>query len=166
MEGDAVEETDEQERPVGAAFGEFDVGAVVDGEEDVRGVGEVWEGVFEGGGVGGLHEHEGHGGAEEDDVGVGVLGEGFALEVSVEKVGGKISMCGGELGGFVPSRVVGTGDGQLRTPPRRRCSVVHMSASSCRPAGVKAIRTLSVNQSSFSVSTSSFITIPKLSNSP
>lgn len=103
MEGDAVEETDEQERPVGAAFGEFDVGAVVDGEEDVRGVGEVWEGVFEGGGVGGLHEHEGHGGAEEDDVGVGVLGEGFALEVSVEKVGGEISMCGGgELGGFRP----------------------------------------------------------------
>lgn len=55
MEGDAVDEADEQEGPVGAAFGELDVVAVVDGEEDVRCGCEVWEGVFEGGGVGGLH---------------------------------------------------------------------------------------------------------------
>lgn len=41
MEGDAVEDGDEEERPVGAAFGEVDVLAVVDGEEDVGGAAEV-----------------------------------------------------------------------------------------------------------------------------
>lgn len=55
VEGEAVEEADEEEGPVGAAFGELDVGAVVDGEEDVGCGGEVGEGVFEGGGVGRLH---------------------------------------------------------------------------------------------------------------
>ena len=55
VEGEAVEEADEEEGPVGAAFGEVGVGAVVDGEEDVGCRCEVGEGVFEGGGVGGLH---------------------------------------------------------------------------------------------------------------
>lgn len=55
MEGDVVDEADEEEGPVGAAFGVGGVVAVVDGEEDVGCVGEVREGVFEGGGVGGLH---------------------------------------------------------------------------------------------------------------
>ena len=55
MESDAVNDADEEERPVGAAFCDFDVAAVVDGEEDVRCLSEVWEGVFEGQGVGCLH---------------------------------------------------------------------------------------------------------------
>lgn len=55
MEGYAVDDADEEERPVGAAFGDLDVAAVVDGEEDVGCAGEVGEGFFEGEGVGGLH---------------------------------------------------------------------------------------------------------------
>ena len=47
---------------------------------------EVGESLFEREGVGGLHEHEGHGWAEEDDVGVFVLVEIFAFEVPVETV--------------------------------------------------------------------------------
>ena len=66
-----------------AAFGKVDVLAVVDGEEDVGGAFEVRESSDEGERVGGLHHHEGHAGAEEDDVGVAVAGEEFALEVSV-----------------------------------------------------------------------------------
>ena len=68
---------------MGAAFGDFGVAAVVDGEEDVGGFGEVGEGVFEGDGVRGLREHEGHARSEEDDLSVFVLGEVFAFEVSV-----------------------------------------------------------------------------------
>jgi hypothetical protein len=45
--------------------------------------GEVGEGVFEGEWVFGVHEHEGHGRAKEDDVGGGVFAEFFALEVSI-----------------------------------------------------------------------------------
>ena len=73
MEGDAVDDGDEEQGPVGAAFGDFGVAAVVDGEEDVGCFGEVGQGVFEGDGVGGLGEHEGHAGPEEDDLGVFVL---------------------------------------------------------------------------------------------
>lgn len=87
MEGDGVGDGDEQEGPVGAAFGEGGVAAVVDGEEDVGCAGEVREGVFEGEGIGGLHQHEGHAGAEEDNVRVGVLGEEFAFEVSAGEGG-------------------------------------------------------------------------------
>lgn len=82
MEGHAIDDGDEEERPVRAAFGEVDVLAVVDGEEDVGGAAEVGESRDEGERVRGLHEHEGHARPEEDDVGVLILGEKFALEVS------------------------------------------------------------------------------------
>jgi hypothetical protein len=81
VEGDAVDYRDEQQRPVGPAFGLFDVGIVVDGEENVRHAVEAWEGFFEGERVGRLHEHEAHRGAQEDDGGFGVGFEVFALEV-------------------------------------------------------------------------------------
>lgn len=68
MEGDAVDDRDEEERPVRAPFGEGGVSAVVDGEEDVCCAAEIGEGGAKGGRVGGLHEHEGHAGAEEDNV--------------------------------------------------------------------------------------------------
>ena len=48
--------------------------------------GEVGESFFECERVGRLHEHEGHGWAEEDDVGVFVLVEVFAFEVPVDTV--------------------------------------------------------------------------------
>lgn len=67
---------------MGAAFRDGGVAAIVEGEEDVGCLGEVWQGFAEGDGVRGLGEHEGHGGAEENDVRVGVLGEVFTLEVS------------------------------------------------------------------------------------
>ena len=66
-----------------AAFGDLDGAAVVDGEEDVRRLVESGQGFADGEGVGRLHEHEGHGGPEEDDVGMLVLCEVFALEIPV-----------------------------------------------------------------------------------
>ena len=65
-----------------ATFGEIGIMAVIDGEEDVCCAGEVWEGFFEGKRVGCLHEHEGHRGSEEDDVGAFVLAEEFVFKVS------------------------------------------------------------------------------------
>lgn len=47
---------------------------------------EIGEGFFKCEGVGGLHEHEGHGWAEEDNVGVFVLVEVFAFKVPVDSV--------------------------------------------------------------------------------
>ena len=82
MKGHAVDDGDEEEGPVRAAFGEVDILAVVDGEEDVGGPAEVGESGDEGERVGGLHQHEGHAGPEEDDVGIFVFGEEFSLEVS------------------------------------------------------------------------------------
>lgn len=74
VESDAVDGGDEEERPVGTALGDGGVAAVVEREEDVGCLGKIWQGFAEGDGVGGLGEHEGHGGAEEDDVRIGVLG--------------------------------------------------------------------------------------------
>ena len=82
VESNAVNDRDEKERPVGAAFGNGRVAAIVEGEEDVGRLGEVWEGLTKGNGVGGLGKHEGHGGTEEDNVRVGELGEVLPLEVS------------------------------------------------------------------------------------
>lgn len=48
MEGDTINDTDKEKRPVGAAFSDFDVAAVVDWEEDVRGLGKVRQCVAEG----------------------------------------------------------------------------------------------------------------------
>lgn len=67
---------------MGTTFGNFDIAAVVDGEKDVGCLGEVGKGVFQGQGIGRLDEHKGHGGAEEDDLGIFVLGEVFALQIS------------------------------------------------------------------------------------
>ena len=83
VEGDAVDDGDEEEGPVGAAFGFDDGAAVVDWEEDVGCFGEVGEGFEECARVRGLEEHKGHAGAEEDDVGGFVFGEEFAFEVPV-----------------------------------------------------------------------------------
>lgn len=58
MECYAVDDGDEKQGPVGSAFGFGDVSAVVYGEEDVGCAGEVWEGIEDGAGVGGLEEHE------------------------------------------------------------------------------------------------------------
>lgn len=60
VESDAVDDGDEEKRPVGAAFGDGGVTAVVEGEEYVGGFGEVGEGFAEGERVGCLSEHEGH----------------------------------------------------------------------------------------------------------
>lgn len=54
VERDPVDDGDQQQGPVRAAFSFEDVAAVVDGEEDVRRAGEVGQGVADGAGVGGL----------------------------------------------------------------------------------------------------------------
>lgn len=64
MERDTINDADEEKRPVCAAFGDLDVAAVVDWEEDVRSFGEVRQCVAEGEGIRGLDEHKGHGRAE------------------------------------------------------------------------------------------------------
>lgn len=70
---------------MGSAFGFGDVSAVIYGEEDVGGLCEVWESFAEGARVGGLEEHEGHAGAEEDDIGVLEFGEVFVFKVSIAR---------------------------------------------------------------------------------
>jgi hypothetical protein len=69
-----------------------DVGVVIYGQEDVCCVSEVGEDFFQGEGLGGLHEHVGHGGAEEDDGGFGEGIELFAFEVFLPEGDGLGSM--------------------------------------------------------------------------
>lgn len=82
----AVENAHKKKGPVGAAFRYRGVAAVVDREEDVGCAGEVGKGFFKRERVGSLHEHEGHGWAEEDDVGRFVLDEVLVFEVPVDTV--------------------------------------------------------------------------------
>lgn len=79
MESHAVDYGDEQERPMRTAFSDCDRPRIVDREEDVRSAREVRECFFEGERIGSLHEHEGHGRAEENDVRGGEFGEFFAF---------------------------------------------------------------------------------------
>lgn len=78
----AVDEGDEQEGPVSAAFRFDDVMAVVNGEEDMSRFREVGERITEGTRVGSLKKHEGHARTQENNVGSFVFGEAFAFEVS------------------------------------------------------------------------------------
>jgi hypothetical protein len=93
VEGYVVDDGDEEQGPMGAAFGNGGVAAVGDWEEDMGDIFEGGKGRGDGMGVGGLEEHEGHGGAEEDDVGVFVVGEVEALKVS-RRVSSGIWECG------------------------------------------------------------------------
>lgn len=81
VEGDAIDAGHEQERPMGSALGHGRVLAVVDGEEDVCGFLEIGQSTLERERIMGLLQHEAHGGAQEDDVGFGVMGQLLALEV-------------------------------------------------------------------------------------
>lgn len=83
MKGDAVDDGNEQERPVGAAFGLVDIAAVVDGEENVARLCEVRECFAERARVWGLKEHEGHAWTEKDDVGGFIIDEEFAFEIPI-----------------------------------------------------------------------------------
>lgn len=67
-----------------ATFRLRDITAVVYWEENVRCFGEVREGFTECARIGCLENHEGHAGAEEDDVGRLVSGEIFVFKVSGE----------------------------------------------------------------------------------
>ena len=60
VEGDAVDDADEEQRPVRAALCHFRVAAVVHRQEDVRRVREVWQRRAQGQGVFGLQEQKGH----------------------------------------------------------------------------------------------------------
>ena len=82
MERNTIDNANEKKRPVRAAFGYFDVAAVVNGEEDMSCTREIWESVFEGQGIGGLDEHKGHGGAKEDYLCIFIAAEMFTFEVS------------------------------------------------------------------------------------
>ena len=79
----AVDDADEQEGPVRAALGVRGVGAVVYGEEDVRGLAEVGESAAEGHGVRCVLEEVGHAGAEKDNLSFGEGAELFPLDVPV-----------------------------------------------------------------------------------
>lgn len=79
MEGDPVENGHEEERPMATTLGDAHVTIVVDGEKNVSDLGEVGQSGADLGHVGLLHEEECHARSEEDDAGLGVLGEGLAL---------------------------------------------------------------------------------------
>ena len=101
MEGDAVDDADEQEGPVGAGFGLGRGGVVVYGEEDVRCASEVAEGGSDGCGVGSEFEELRHGGPEEDDVGIRVVHEDFTFEVS-EIISQSMGLEGNQIGTASP----------------------------------------------------------------
>lgn len=60
-----------------------EIAIIIYGEENVSCTRKVWEGGTKRERVGLSHQHEGHRGAEEDDIGIGVLFEVFVLEISI-----------------------------------------------------------------------------------
>ena len=64
-----------------AALGNLHVPAVIDGEEYMGSVCEVWKGGLERQGIVGVRQHEGHRGPEEHDLGLWKLGELLSFEV-------------------------------------------------------------------------------------
>lgn len=64
-----------------AAFCDADIAVVIDGEENVCYFGEVGEGGADGAHIRVFHEEERHARSQQDDAGLGVSGEGLALEV-------------------------------------------------------------------------------------
>jgi len=84
VEGHAVNDRDEKERPVGAPVGAPTVPCVVDGEEDVSHLAEVRQGTADALEIDGLHEQEGYAWAQEDDPGPGILWENLPFEPSEE----------------------------------------------------------------------------------
>lgn len=81
VEGDAIHDGDQQQRPVGAAFSLGHVAAVVDGQEYVRRAGEVRKGFAQGVRVGGLQDHERHAWPEEDNIRVFILYQELTLQI-------------------------------------------------------------------------------------
>jgi len=82
VEGHAVCYTNNQQRPMGAAFGYFDVGAVVYGEKDVGRSLEVWEDLFQFSGIVMGFQEKDHGGPEEDYSVARVFDEFLPFQVS------------------------------------------------------------------------------------
>lgn len=119
MEGDSINDTDEEKRPMGAAFRDFDVAAVVDGEEDVRGSGKLRQCVAESERIGGLDQHKRHGGAKQDDVRVFVKAQNFAFEVSAKRKSTSTSIA--------PLVSMGCRRADKLTLPKRQCTALHIS---------------------------------------
>lgn len=90
VESYAVDDADQKEGPVGASFRDFDIAAIVDGEEYMSRPRKVGESTLESGGIGCLHQHEGHGGPKEDDLRVFVLAKLLPLEISGICVSGMV----------------------------------------------------------------------------
>lgn len=84
VEGDSVDDGDEEEGPVRATFGFGDVAAVVYWEEDVRCSGEIGECLAEGEGVWRLKNHKGHARSEENDIRRTILYQKFPFQISNE----------------------------------------------------------------------------------
>lgn len=87
MECDAIKGGDKEEGPVGTAFGNFGVAAVVDWKENMGDGGEAWENFAQGDGVRCLIQHKAHRWAQEDYAGVLILREVFTFEISMQKPG-------------------------------------------------------------------------------
>jgi len=82
MECHTVDDRNKKQRPVRPTLCNRDIVCIIDWEEDMGCSRKVGKSFFKGERIRRLHEHECHGGSEEDDVRRGVLGELFVLEVS------------------------------------------------------------------------------------
>ncbi len=82
MEGNLVDDRDEEERPVRAAVGSLTVPAVVDRQEYVSDLGKVREGTADALDVHRLHQQERHARPQKHDARLGVLGQDLSLEPS------------------------------------------------------------------------------------
>lgn len=85
VEGDAVEDRHEQQRPVAAALGHGNVPVVVDGQKDVGDLVEVGQRRSHVAHVGLLHEQKRHARAQQDDAGLGESRERLVLEIFLPK---------------------------------------------------------------------------------
>lgn len=85
VEGDAVEDRHEQQRPVAAAFGHGHIAVVVDGQEDVGDLVEVGQRRPHMAHVGLLHEQKRHARAQQDDAGLGESRQRLVLEILLPK---------------------------------------------------------------------------------
>lgn len=91
VECHAVENANEEQRPMCATFGFGHAHAIVDGEEDVCSLIERGQGRLEFQRLIRSQQHEGHAGAQKHNVGLGILFQLFALEVFFPKCNSIVS---------------------------------------------------------------------------
>lgn len=85
VEGDAVENRHQQQRPVAAALGHGNISIVVDGQENVGDLVKVWKRRSDVAHIRLLHEQKRHARAQQDDAGLGESRKRLVLQIFFPK---------------------------------------------------------------------------------